>query len=221
MMRVLIADDHSLFRDGIASLLDAEGFEIVSQVGNGDLVFEEVQRLKPDIVLLDIVMPGMDGIEALRQIKSHYPEIKVIMITASVDESNLLESMMAGADGYMMKSIQTEGLISGIKGVVRGEVALSRQSASIVIKNLVAHAHEPTKEAMVLTDREIELLKLVSEGLSNRAIAVNLSVSENTVKYHITKILQKLNFQNRTEAAAWAIRSGLFEINDDIDSKNE
>ncbi|OGO50686.1 MAG: DNA-binding response regulator [Chloroflexi bacterium RBG_16_64_43] len=207
-MRVIVADDHSLFRDGVVSLLEAAGFEVVGQVGDGRQAVDLVLKLKPDLILLDITMPHMGGLEALHQIRERAPAVQVVMLTVSDDEADLLEAMRSGAGGYLLKNLKAEEFLDLLGGLARGEAALTRQAASRVIHGLTQGAQSPGRGAQ-LTARELELLPLLVEGLPNRAIAQRLSVSENTVKYHVKAILQKLEAKNRTEAAMFAIRAGL------------
>lgn len=211
MMKILVADDHSLFRDGIISLLEAAGFEVVGHVGDGAAAVEETLRLRPELVLMDISMPRMDGLEALKQIKEKLPQTQVVMLTVSDEDSDLLEAIKSGGDGYLLKSQNAEGFLASLRSLDRGEMSLTRQMSTRVIKNLVDASGEDQdkSEESKLTEREIELLQLAAQGLSNKAIARELSISENTVKYHIKKILQKLDAQNRTEAVSYAIREEL------------
>ena len=208
-MRVLVADDHSLFRDGIVSLLEAAGFEVVGQVGDGREALTETRRLNPDVVLLDISMPEMNGLEALKLLREESPDVHVVMLTVSEDDSDLLEAIQAGASGYLLKSLSAEAFIELLKGLERDEAAISSQTTARLIKSIgtqTASKHEPFEK---LTEREVGLLRLVADGLSNRAIAQELSISENTVKYHMKNIFQKLNAQNRTEAVTLAMQSGI------------
>jgi DNA-binding NarL/FixJ family response regulator len=207
-MRVIVADDHSLFRDGVVSLLEAAGFEVVGQAGDGRQAIDLVLKLKPDLLLLDISMPHMGGLEALRQIRGQAPAVQVVMLTVSDDEADLLEAMRSGARGYLLKNLKAEEFLDLLGGLARGETALTRQAASRVIHGLTQAGQSPGRGTQ-LTERELELLPLLVEGLANRAIAQRLSVSENTVKYHVKAILQKLEAKNRTEAAMFAIRAGL------------
>ena len=211
MIRVLVADDHSLFRDGIISLLEAAGFQVVAQVGDGQSAVTETVRLQPDLVLLDITMPGLTGLEALHQIKETLPETNVVMLTVSDDDADLLAAVKSGANGYLLKSLTADEFLDMLNGLQRGEAAMTRQTTARLLKGLTQSASPPVEPADRLTCREIELLRLVAEGMSNRAIAQALSVSPNTVKYHMKNILQKLNVQNRTEAVSYAIGIGLLE----------
>jgi two-component system nitrate/nitrite response regulator NarL len=208
-MRVLVADDHSLFRDGIVSLLEAAGFDVVGQVGDGRDAVEETRRLKPDVVLLDISMPEMDGLEALKRLREQSPDIHVVMLTVSDDDADLLEAIQAGASGYLLKSLSAEAFIELLQGLERGEAAISGQTTARLIKGIGTRPVPKQQAFEKLTDREVGLLHLVAEGLSNRAIAQELSISENTVKYHMKNIFQKLNAQNRTEAVTIALQAGI------------
>lgn len=214
-MRVLIVDDHPLFRDGIASLLTVSGYDVVGQIGDGETAVAQAAALKPDIIMLDIRMPGINGIETLRQIKAQLPQVKIVMLTASESDSHIMEAVKAGASGYILKSANADELLANLHRLERGELAMSPYAASMVIQQLVQpdlpeKVTQPEDLVEQLTPRETEILGLVVEGLPNKAIAVELNVSENTVKYHLKKVLQKLQVQNRTEAATWAIRAGLF-----------
>ncbi len=210
-MRVLVADDHSLFRDGIVSLLQAAGFEVVGQVSDGEQALEATRRLQPDLVLLDIAMPGMDGLETLRGIKSARPETRVVMLTVSDDDRHLFEAVRSGAEGYMLKNLTANEFLQLLQGLEQGEAAMTRRMAARLMKGMADQARRPEQAAPSLTPRELELLQLVAEGLSNRAIGQRLSISENTVKYHMKHVLQKLGAQNRTEAVSIALRAGLIE----------
>jgi len=217
-MRILVADDHSLFRDGIISLLEAAGLEVVGQVGDGRAAVEAAQRLQPDVVLLDIDMPQMNGLEALRLIKAGLPETQVVMLTVSDDDANLLEATRAGAQGYLLKSLNAGQFLEMLNGLQQGKAAMTRQTTARLMKGFSTPSSPQVEPAKNLTEREIELLQLVANGLSNKAVAQKMSISENTVKYHLKNILQKLNVQNRTEAVTYAIRTGLLNPNLPTDS---
>jgi DNA-binding NarL/FixJ family response regulator len=213
-VRVLVADDHSLFRDGVVSLLEAAGFDVVGQVGDGLAAVEAAIELRPDLVLMDITMPKLSGLEALRRMRSEAPEIQVVMLTVSEEDSDLLAAIRAGAKGFIHKSLSAQEFLDLVGGLERGEAALSRKTAAQLIAGLGNKTPREEDSLYRLTPREIELLKLVADGLSNKAIAQSLSVSQNTVKYHVRNILQKLGAQNRTEAVAHAIRAGLFRASE-------
>jgi DNA-binding NarL/FixJ family response regulator len=204
-MRVLIVDDHSLFRDGIGSLLQAAGFEVVGGASNGQEAIEAAGALRPDLILMDVSMPELNGIEAARRIKAQLPEVKIVMLTVSDDDRVLIDAVKAGASGYLLKSLDSTEFLSMLEGVQRGESAMQRQTMSRLLDSLSDFSREPVVE---LTLRELELLKWVAQGYSNKAIAKEMSISPNTVKYHMKSVLQKLNVQNRAEAVATAIRAG-------------
>jgi two-component system nitrate/nitrite response regulator NarL len=210
-MRVLVADDHSLFRDGIVSLLEAAGFEVVGQVGDGRAAVEAALRLSPDLVLLDLAMPELSGLEALAQIHQALPATPIVMLTMSDDDADVLAAIKAGARGYLLKSLNAEEFFAMLEGLERGEAAMTRQTTASLLRGVASPATPPTSPIESLTPRELELLQLVARGLSNKAIGQALSVSENTVKYHLKNISQKLAAENRTEAVTAAIRSGLLD----------
>ena len=210
-MRVIVADDHSLFRDGITSLLEAAGYEVVEQVGNGKLAIEAVRQHQPDLVLLDIKMPVVDGIEALKVIRAEFPDLRVVILTVSDDDEDLFAAIQAGADGYLLKDLTSDEFLEMLSGLERGEAAISRKVTTQLIAGFQQLSTQTTDTRNQLTDRELEILRLLADGLSNKIIADRLFISENTVKYHIKNILQKFGVQNRTEAVAMAIRQGLLE----------
>lgn len=211
-MDILVVDDHALFRDGLTNLLEAGGFTIVGQVGDGESAVREAARLKPDLVLMDINLPGISGLEALCMIKDLDPEQKVVMLTVSEDDDYLIEAVKFGASGYLLKTLDSDGLLASLWGVERGEMAISRRATTRVIDRLVTLTQGQAQAAeQILTPRENELLGHVAEGHSNRDIAEILSVSENTVKYHMRQILRRLDVSNRTEAVTEAIRIGILD----------
>ncbi|NIM92721.1 MAG: response regulator [Anaerolineales bacterium] len=210
-MRVLVADDHSLFRDGIVSLLEAAGFDVVGQVGNGEEAIEVANLLNPDLILLDITMPKMSGLEALKRIRLDHPDVKVVMLTVSDDDQDILTAIRAGANGYLLKNLTSEDFLDLLNGLGRGEAAMTGQTTARLIQGLGKQASPEPSPYEKLTAREIELLRLVANGLSNRAIAQELAISENTVKYHMKNIFQKLDAQNRAEAVTHGIQAGLLD----------
>jgi DNA-binding NarL/FixJ family response regulator len=210
-MRVLVADDHTLFRDGIVSLLEAAGHQVIAQVGDGRSAVEAALELKPDLVLLDITMPIMDGPQALRKIKASLPDTQVVMLTVSDEDELLLESVSHGASGYLLKSLTAEEFLELLQGLERGEAALTGKMTARLIKGVADRPRQQEYPTETLSPREIELLRLVATGHSNKAIAERVSISENTVKYHMKNILQKLAAKNRTEAVTQAIRAGFIE----------
>ncbi len=211
MSRVMVADDHSLFRDGIVSLLEAAGFDVVAEAGTGKDILEAIQLSTPDLVLLDLTMPGMSGLEALKQIKLDHPEVKVVILTVSDDDDDLMAAIQAGASGYLLKDLDSQEFLELLSGLERGEAPMTRKTASRLMSRLATPRHDTGKSLPHLSDRELEVLGLVSRGMANKTIADKLSISENTVKYHMKNILQKLDVQNRTEAVSHALQNGLVE----------
>ena len=208
-LRFLVVDDHALFRDGMVSLLKAGGMQVVGEAKNGEEAVIEAARLKPDVILMDIDMPIMNGIDATRKITSTMPEVRVVMLTVSQEDHKLVDALRAGAKGYLLKSLNSDEFIKLLRGLEKGEPPIP-SSVTIRLMNYVAQqtvSNEVLNES--LTEREIELLGCLGLGLPNKLIADRLGVSDNTVKYHIKNILQKLNFNNRAEAAASAVRHNL------------
>lgn len=217
-MKVLLVDDHPLVREGIARLLTAKGMEVVGEAGDGIEALQKARVLHPDIILMDIRMPGVNGLEATRLIKTEMPETKIVMLTVSDRDQDLFEAIKSGAEGYLLKSLQGEQFVELLKGVERGEAPLSPGLAAKILDEFAQRTrHESQPEATaatneVLTDREKEVLHLMVNGLSNREIAGSLTISENTVKFHLKNILTKLHARNRTEAVAYALRTGLVHM---------
>lgn len=197
-MKIFIADDHSLFRDGVSSLLEAGGYEVIGQAGDGATALERIEQLHPDLALLDINMPGLNGLEVLKQVKTSHPEIKVVILTVSEEEEHLVQAIQSGADGYLLKHLNSNEFLEMIAGLARGEAAITRSMASTLFKHV--GANPDAHGGSTLSDRECDVLRLVAAGKSNRVIAKALLISENTVKFHIKNILIKLNVSNRTEA---------------------
>lgn len=208
-LRVLVVDDHALFRDGMISLLNTSGMQVVGSAANGKEAVSKAKSLLPDVVLMDIDMPVLSGIDATRQIIDSLPEITVVMLSISQEDNIIVEALRAGAKGYLLKSLRSDEFIKLLQGLERGVPPIP---ASVTAKLINYVAQQSIFNEVLdnnLTRREIEVLGHLGQGLQNRAIAERLSISENTVKYHIKNILQKLNFSNRAEAAIYAIRSKL------------
>jgi DNA-binding NarL/FixJ family response regulator len=212
-VRVLLADDHALFRAGIASLLRAWGMEVVGQAGDGLEAIELTRRLRPELVLMDVGMTPCNGLEATRVIKTELPEVKVIIVTVSEDDQDLFEAVKSGAEGYLLKGMSEEELGSTLEKISAGEPALSPALAVKILNEFARMAREGTGKSSGpeggLTDREREVLRLVADGATNREIGSQLYISENTVSFHMRNILAKLHLKNRAQAAAFAIRAGL------------
>ena len=217
-MRVLLADDHALFRAGIASLLKAWGMETVGQASNGLEALEQARALRPDLVLMDIGMSPCNGLEATRLIKAELPETKIVIVTVSDDDDDLFEAIKSGAEGYLLKDMSEEELGRTLTGIATGEPALSPGLAAKILDEFarVSRDGAPKEvESDGLTPREREVLELVVTGATNREIAAALYISENTVNFHMKHILAKLHLKNRAQAVAYAIRSGLVTVSDD------
>jgi DNA-binding NarL/FixJ family response regulator len=210
-MRVLVVDDHPLFRDGLTSLLEGAGFEVAGQAEDGEAALEAADRLKPDLVLLDLKMPGMDGLSALRRLKASRPDLLVVILTVSEEDEDLIEAIEAGANGYLHKNLNASQFLALLKGLEQGEAAITRKTAAKLMAGIARAPRSSPKPGLHLTPKELGVLGLVADGLTNRKISQRLSVSENTVKYHMRNIMQKLGAQNRTEAVTIAIQNGLLD----------
>ena len=210
-MRIVLADDHALFRDGVSSLLQAWGHEVVGHAANGSEAVDLVTRLEPDLVLMDVRMPGMSGVQATLAIADSRPETPIVMLTVSEDEEDLFAAIRAGARGYLLKDLEASQLRAMIDTVARGEAAITPATAARIIRHLsilgAAEGSAPDR----LTMRELEVLRLVTAGRRNKEIAAELGISENTAKYHLRNILEKLHAQSRTEVATLALREGLVD----------
>ena len=212
-MRVLIADDHALFRNGLRSLLEARGVEVVGEADNGRQAVELAARLRPDVVLMDLAMPDVDGLAATRLLSAQLPDVKVVILTASDEDADLFEAIKSGAQGYLLKNLSAEPFFRLLDGVARGEPALTPALARKLLGEFARpSAPTPTASPHELTEREREVLALLVQGVtSNRELAERLTVSENTVKYHLRNILDKLHLQNRAQVIAYALRHRLVD----------
>ncbi|MFQ5859180.1 MAG: response regulator [Anaerolineae bacterium] len=208
-LRVLLVDDHPLFRDGIFTLLStAEGMEVVGEAGNGEEAIEQARVLDPDLILMDIQMPGMSGLEATRRIKSEMPDTRIVMLTVSDDDEDVMEAVRCGAQGYLLKSLHSETFLELLAGLAGGEAAIPPGLAWLVLQQ-IGGAKTQASEVESLTQREVDVLRLVAQGYTNHQTAQSLSLSEHTVRFHLRNILKKLHAQSRTEAATRALREGL------------
>ena len=213
-IRILIVDDHTLFRSGIKLVLQRhEGFEVVGEAGDGLEGVKRAVQIKPDVVLLDLHMSGIGGLEALRLLKEDIPETQVVMLTVSEDAEDLLETLRAGARGYLLKNIDTEFLLESIRRAAQGESVMSPQIAHKLADSLRAPHRESAVVAEVnpgkLSPREREIIVMLAHGSSNKEIAGVLNLSESTIKIHVQGILRKLNIAKRVQAAVYAVAHGL------------
>jgi len=212
-IRVLVVDDHALFRRGIVSLLSAEaGFEVVGEAANGREAIEKARDLMPDIVLMDLSMPEVDGLQATQRIKTELPHVRVVILTVEEADQNLFEAVKNGAQGYLLKKIEPRALFDTLRGVAQGEASISRLMAAKLMGEFSRQANlggSGADRRPELSPREHEVLGLVAQGRSNKEIAAALDIAENTVKNHLKNILEKLHLENRVQAATYALRQGL------------
>jgi DNA-binding NarL/FixJ family response regulator len=210
-VRILLADDHALFRDGVASLLGAWGHEVVGQAADGPSAVVLTRELRPDLVFMDVAMPG-GGIDATREITAEHPETAIVMLTASEAMDDLFAAIQAGARGYLLKNLDAAELHAMLDAIERGEAAITPAIAVRIMAELARPEHggpHTPRGPDSLTDRELDVLRLVVAGQRNKEIAATLGISENTVKFHLRNILDKLHAQSRAEAVARAVREGL------------
>lgn len=213
-MRMLVVDDHHLFRQGLIGLLRTRPdlVEVVGEAASGEEAIKLTESLKPDVILMDIAMPYGDGLEATASIHEQYPDVSVIMLTASESDEQLYQAMRCGASGYLLKDLEADELFDLLEGVERGEVVMTKAMGARLLKKIANDSSTPTDatEGMdALTARELEVLKLVAKGYSNLQIAEELVISVNTVKVHLRHLMDKLHVNNRTQAVAYAIQCGL------------
>ena|SRR5579883_3115697 len=214
-MRILIADDHPLFRDGLRSRLEARGIEVVGEATDGLDAIRQVERLQPRVVLMDIAMPSLSGLEAARRLKASFPEVAVVFLTMHESEEYFLEALRCGAEGYVPKSAPSSEVIDAIQSAARGDVYLH---PSVTRFPLQGFLQRPTADNVDLYDnltpRERDILTLVAQGLTNQAIAEQMMLSPNTVHRHRTSLMQKLGFHNRLDLLRYCIRKGLVDPHD-------
>ncbi len=212
-IKLLLADDHKLFRDGLRELISHwREFEVVGEAADGQEVVEYCRQKLPDVVLMDIQMPVMDGVEATRVIHAEYPSTQVVMLTMSVEENDLFEALKQGARGYLLKNISAQELREQLNAVVRDDVPLSGAVAAKILAEFNRlRAREADRLIDPLTEREIDILKLVAKGKSNKEIGEHLFLSEQTVKKQLSNVMQKLYLNNRVQAAVYAVQKGLAE----------
>jgi DNA-binding NarL/FixJ family response regulator len=211
MIKVLIADDHHVVRRGLLFFLKTQkDIEVVGEAKNGLEAVQLVESLQPDVVLMDLVMPEMDGIQATEQIKAKWPDVKVLMLTSFSDQDHIVPALQAGASGYQLKDIEPDELVESIRQIMRGENTIHPEANMQLEKGLRENENKPHVKNP-LTPREQDVLAELTKGKSNREIASSLYVTEKTVKTHISNIFHKLDVQDRTQAALYAVKNGLTE----------
>jgi DNA-binding NarL/FixJ family response regulator len=211
-LRVLVVDDHDLFRTGLRNLLEEEGVNVVGEAENGEKAIRLAADLAPDVVIMDLNMPGAGGVETTGRLASLAPLCRVVVLTISADDDDVMNAVMAGACGYLLKDSSIQELIAGIRAASEGESLISPQIAAKVLQRLRAQSKDADAAATIraeLSDRELEVLKLIANGKDNAQIASELFISPKTVKNHISNILMKLQIENRIQAAVYAVRSGI------------
>jgi DNA-binding NarL/FixJ family response regulator len=209
-MRVLLVDDHALFRAGLAGLLRVWGLEVVGQASSGQEAIARADELQPDLIFMDVNMPGANGIDATRAIKAAHPEVKVVVLTVSDQEQDLFEAIKSGAEGYLLKNVREEEFADLVGRITRGEPVMSPALARKLLAEFarLKQAGGRTDVETMLTEREVEVLEQVSHGLTNKEIGAALYISENTVNYHMKNMLGKLHLRNRAQVVAWALEHG-------------
>lgn len=210
-IKVLIADDHKLFRQGLIGLMRTRDdlVEVIGEAATGVEAIQLAEQMRPDVILMDIYMPEMDGLEAAKEIHARFPKIAIVMLTSSEKDGHLYEAVQVGASGYLLKSLDANELFDLLQGVTNGETAMTRAMAGRLLKAVANRLADEDKGEQSLTERELFVLRLVASGASNMEIAQKSSISVNTVKSHLKNILEKLQLENRTQAATYAMKHGL------------
>jgi DNA-binding NarL/FixJ family response regulator len=207
-VRIVLVDDHALFRDGVAALLEAWGHTVVGQAANGADAIALVGQVLPELVLMDVRMPGASGVETTKELKSRHPDVAIVMLTVSEDEGDLFNAIKAGAHGYLQKDLDSAQFRAMLGAVERGEAAITPATASRILEEYQRRDRERADPDR-LTERELQVLRLVTTGLRNKEIAARLGITENTAKFHLKNILEKLHAESRAELAARAVGDGL------------
>ena len=227
-MRILLADDHGLFVEGLQNLLQAGGYEVIGAAYDGLEALQLARSLHPDLIFMDIRMPKCNGLEATRLIKTELPEIQIVMLTTSAEDADLFEAFKSGANGYLLKNLKAEQLFDYLAGLERGEAPLSRELSARLLHEFSQQAVEldglkdpvgfnkssGSNTGEELTSRQLEILEMVAGGLSYKEAGAALHISENTVKYHMGEILQRLHAKNRAQVVAYALQTGLVKPNE-------
>jgi two-component system, NarL family, response regulator LiaR len=211
-IRILIADDHDVVREGLRALIRSEpGMTLVGEAENGSQAIELTRALQPDVLLLDMIMPGMNGLDVIEAIKGKVSPVRILVLTSFSDDELVFPAIKSGAGGYLLKNTHPSVLLQSIRDVHAGMASMSPSIAAILMRELQRPAELPPTEEP-LTDREVDILRLIARGLSNDEIAEKLFISEGTVRTHVSRILSKLHLANRTQAALYALRGGLASL---------
>jgi DNA-binding NarL/FixJ family response regulator len=209
-IRVLLVDDHAVVREGLRNFLALQdGLEIVGEAGDGNEAIEQAQHLEPDVILMDLVMPGLDGIGAMRQLRSRSPRSRVIVLTSFLEDERVLPAIQAGAAGYLLKNVAPAELARAIRAAHAGEAVIDPTAAARLVHAIADETRPRIEEPERLTRRERDVLELIARGRSNKRIALELGISEKTVKTHVGHLLAKLGVSDRTQAALMAVEEGL------------
>lgn len=210
-IRILVADDHPIVRDGLIAVLSTQAdFEIIGEATTGSETIQRVMALKPDVILLDLAMPDMDGVETLQRLRAIDEDIRVIVFTAFDTDERIVKAVQAGAQGYLLKGVPRDEIFNAIRVVHAGGALLQPVIASKLLRQV---SREPQPDSDMLTERELDVLRLLAQGQTNKEIAAALVISERTVKFHVSAILSKLGAGNRTEAVTLAAQQGLIKLN--------
>jgi two-component system response regulator DegU len=215
-IRLMLADDHRMLREGLSRSMSEQGFDVVGEAGDGEQAVKLAEQLRPDVVLMDVTMPEMDGVEATRQIRASLPNIRVVMLTMHADQEVLAAAIRAGASGYLVKDCSTAEIAAAVRMAVSGETALSPQLAASMLDEVRrldgAQSFGAAEEERVITRREEEVLQLIADGCSTPEVAERLYISQKTVKNHLASIYQKLDARDRTQAVLQAVRMGIVHL---------
>jgi DNA-binding NarL/FixJ family response regulator len=213
-IQVVVVDDHNFFRQGLRGLLSEQGLDVVGEAASGEAALKLVEATAPDVVVMDLSMPGIGGVEATRQLTAAAPNTRVLVLTIAADSGHMIDALMAGACGYLLKNASVDEIVTGIRAAAAGESLISPPIAAKLLDRLRASGHEPAEPApepvgAQLSERELQVLRLLAAGKDNSEIAQELFISPKTVKNHISSILAKLHIENRIQAAVYAVRSGI------------
>ncbi len=211
VIRLMLADDHRMLREGLRRSMSERGFDVVGEARDGAEAVDLAAALRPDVILMDVTMPELDGVEATRQIKARQPEVRIVMLTMHADQDVLAEAIRSGANGYLVKDCSTDEIASAIESVAGGETALSPRLAASMLAE-VRRQDSKSENERVITKREEEVLQLIADGCSTPEVAERLYISQKTVKNHLASIYQKLDARDRTQAVLQAVRMGIVTL---------